>query len=60
MALYGGLDFPANNRLMALLDAHDQVVDETRVPHDRNTLLTYLAPYHAELTGLVVESTYNW
>jgi hypothetical protein len=43
-----------------LLDAHDQVVDETRVPNDLNTILAYLAPYHAELTGLVVESTDHW
>jgi transposase len=45
---------------MALLDAHDQVVTERRLPNDLKTILAYLAPYHAEHTGLVVESTYNW
>jgi transposase len=60
MALDGGIDVHANTSVMALLDAHDQVVDEKRLPHDRNTLLAYLAPYHAARTGLVVESTYNW
>jgi transposase len=60
MALYGGIDLHANNSLIALLDAHDQVVAEKRLPNDLNTILAYLAPYHAELTGLVVESTYNW
>jgi hypothetical protein len=44
MALYGGIDWHANNSVMALLDAHDQVVDETRVPNDLNTILAYLAP----------------
>jgi transposase len=60
MALDGGIDLHANNSLIALLDAHDQVVAEKRLPNDLNTILAYLAPYHAELTGLVVESTYNW
>jgi transposase len=60
MALYGGIDLHANNSLIALLDAHDQVVAGKRLPNDLNTILAYLAPYHAELTGLVVESTYNW
>jgi len=60
MALYGGIDVHANNSVIALLDAPDQVVDEKRLPNDLNTILAYLAPYHAELMGLVVESTYNW
>jgi transposase len=60
MALYGGIDLHAHNSVMALLDAHDQVVDEKRLPNDLNTILAYVAPYHAELMGLVVESTYNW
>src|SRR5262245_53002471 len=45
---------------MALLDAHDQVVDEQRLRNDLHTRLAYLAPDHAALTGLVVESTDNW
>jgi transposase len=45
---------------MALLDARDQVVDETRVPNDLHTILASLAPDHAELIGLVVESTDHW
>jgi transposase len=45
---------------MALLDAHAQGVAEKRLPNALNTILAYLAPDHAALTGLVVESTYNW
>jgi transposase len=60
MALYGGIDLHANNSVIALLDARDQVVEEKRLPNDLNTILAYLAPYHTELVGLVVESTYNW
>jgi transposase len=60
MTLYGGIDVHANNRVIALLDADDQVVAERRLPNDLNTILAYLAPPHAELAGLVVESTDNW
>jgi hypothetical protein len=44
---------------MALRDAHDPVVAEQRLPNALHTILAYLAPDHAELTGLVVEATYN-
>ena len=60
MTLYGGIDLHANNSVIALLDAHDRVVDEKRLSNNLDMILAYLAPYHAELTGLVVESTYNW
>ena len=60
MALYGGIDLHANNSVIALLDAHDQVVEERRLPNDLHTILAYLAPYHAALAGLVVASTSNW
>jgi transposase len=45
---------------MARLDARDQGVADTRLPHDLNTILAYVAPDHAELMGLVVESTSTW
>jgi hypothetical protein len=44
MARYGGIDWHANNRVMALLDAHDQVVAETRLSNDLHTILAYWAP----------------
>ncbi len=42
MALYGGMDLHTNNSVIALLDAHGQVVDEKRLPNDLNTILAYL------------------
>jgi transposase len=60
MKLYGGIDLHSTNSLVALLDEHDQVVGEKRLSNDLNVVLAYLAPYQANLTGLVVESTYNW
>ena len=60
MSLYGGIDLHANNSVVVLINEQDEVIYQKRLPNDLSTLLEQLAPYHAELKGLVVESTYNW
>ena len=60
MSLYGGIDLHANNSVVVLLNAQDQVVYQKRLPNNLPTILEPLAPHHAEIEGLVVESTYNW
>jgi transposase len=59
MPLYGGIDLHANNSVVVLLNEQDEVIYQKRLPNDLLMLLKQLAPYHAELKGLVVESTYN-
>jgi len=60
MSLYGGIDLHANNSVVVLINEQDEVLYQKRLPNDLSTILEQLAPYHAELQGLVVESTYNW
>src|SRR5215831_16412435 len=60
MPLYGGIDLHANNSVVVLINEQDEVIYQKRLPNDLSTILEQLAPYHAELKGLVVESTYNW
>ncbi len=60
MSLYGGIDLHANNSVIVLLNEQDEVIYQKRLPNDLTMILGQLAPYHAELRGLVVESTYNW
>ena len=60
MPLYGGIDLHANNSVVVLLNEQDQVVYQKRLPNDLSTILEVLAPHHADIKGLVVESTYNW
>ena len=60
MSLYGGIDLHANNSVVVLLNEHDEVIYQKRLPNDLTTILGQLAPYRMELKGLVVESTYNW
>jgi transposase len=60
MTLYGGIDLHANNSVIVLINDKDEILYQKRLPNDLMTILTQLAPYQEELTGLVVESTYNW
>jgi transposase len=60
MPLYGGIDLHANNSVVVLLNAQDQVVYQKRLPNDLPTILESFAPHHGEIEGIVVESTYNW
>jgi transposase len=60
MPLYGGIDLHANNSVIALMNEQDEVIYQKRLPNELPTILEQLAPYHAAIEGLVVESTYNW
>src|ERR671924_1512942 len=60
MSLYGGIDLHANNSVIVLLNEQDEVIYPKRLSNDLPAILEQLAPYHAEVKGLVVESTYNW
>lgn len=60
MSLYGGIDLHSNNSVVVLLDEHDQVIYQKRLPDQRPAIPDQLAAYRAEIQGLVVESTYHW
>src|SRR6266478_10161785 len=60
MSLYGGIDLHANNRVIVVINEQDEVIYQKRLPNDLPTILGQLVPYHTEMKGLVVESTYNW
>lgn len=60
MKLYGGIDLHSNNSVLVLIDEEDRVVVEKRLRNDLAQILGELAPYRKKLSGLVVESTYNW
>jgi transposase len=46
--------------VIVLLNEQDEVIYQKRLPNDLPTILEQLAPYHTDIEGLVVESTYNW
>src|SRR5215467_13238748 len=60
MPLYGGIDLHANNSVIVLLNEQDQVIYQRRLANHLPTILEPLALYQADITGVLVESTYNW
>jgi len=60
MPLYGGIDLHANNSVIVLLNEQDQVIYQRRLANHLPTILEQLVPYHTDIQGVVVESTYNW
>src|SRR5919205_3467830 len=60
MSLYGGINLHANNSVIVLLNEQDEVIYRKRLPNALPTILEQLAPYHTEVKGVVVESTYHW
>jgi transposase len=54
------MDLHSNNCVIALLDEDDRPVYRKRLGNDLAMILEALAPYQANIEGLVVESTYNW
>lgn len=57
---YSGIDLHSNNSVVTVTDDSDRVVAEKRLPNDLPKILAFLAPWKAELVGVVVESTFNW
>ena len=60
MTLYCGIDLHGNNVMISLIDAEDKLIDERRLNNDIELIDRHLSRYQSELSGVVVESTYNW
>jgi transposase len=58
--LYAGIDLHSNNLVLAVIDGEDAVMYRKRLPNELSDVLEALAPFRAQLKGVVVESTYNW
>ena len=59
-ALYGGIDLHSNNSVVVVKDAEGKVLYRRRLENDLQRIARALAPYRAGLSGVVVESTFNW
>ena len=60
MALYCGIDLHSRDCWLAMLDKRLEVIWETKVGNDLETILRMLEPHRGELKGVAVESTFNW
>lgn len=57
---YAGIDLHSNNCVVSVIDEADRVCAERRVSNVLADVLMVLQPHHAELKGVVVESSFNW
>ncbi|WP_245254526.1 transposase [Paraburkholderia sp. LEh10] len=57
---YSGIDLHSNNAVLAVIDDQDRVLYCKRLANDLSSIIAVLAPFHEDLQGVVVESTYNW
>ena len=58
--LFGAFDLHSNNCYLAIIDGKDNRVYHQKIPNSPDIILAELKPYKDDLTGIVVESTYNW
>lgn len=60
MSLYAGIDLHSNNNYIGIIDDADHRVYKKKLPNDLSSILLALDRYKKDLTGVVVESTFNW
>ena len=60
MKAYAGIDLHSSNNYLGIIDSQDKRLFSRRLPNCINTIVKALKPYRKTLTGIAVESTYNW
>jgi transposase len=60
MTSYAGIDLHSSNCYLAVIDAQQRRLFSKRLPNSMDHILSSLRPFKDELSGVVVESTYNW
>ena len=55
-----GMDLHSNNTYIGILDEDDKRVFAKRSKNDIGGILEYLKPFQDSVSGIVVESTFNW
>lgn len=60
MKAYAAIDLHSNNSVLSVIDEHGTRLHEHRHPNELPALVEALSAYRDVLTGVVVESTYNW
>ncbi len=60
MELYAGIDLHSTSNYLGIIDEEDKRVFKKKLPNDLNTILQVLEPFKENLSGVAVESTFNW
>jgi len=57
---YIGLDLHSTKTQVCIINEKDHQILNRKYPNELSTILRVLDPYKKEVSGVVVESTYNW
>jgi len=57
---YVGIDLHSTNNYIAIIDHDNKRVFKKKTKNDLRLVVETLKPYQEQITGVVVESTYNW
>ena len=57
---YVGLDLHSVKTQVCIINEKDHQILNRKYPNDLSTILKVLDPYKSEVSGVVVESTFNW
>lgn len=60
MSLYVGIDLHSTNSYIGIINDEQCRIVGCRVPNDKLKILALLRKYKKDISGVVVESTYNW
>ena len=60
MKLYGAIDLHSTNAVCGLLNEQDDVKMRRKVSCELDQVLRVFAPFADDITGIAVESTFNW
>ena len=60
MAMYCGIDLHSRRCYLAILNEERKLVFQGRLDNDLEVVLAALEPYREEISGIAVESTFNW
>ena len=58
--LFCGIDLHSNNSFVVVSDDMDKVLYSRRLANDLKVICDALSPYKSQISGVVVESTFNW
>lgn len=60
MRLYTAFDLHSNNSYLGIVDESGKRVFKRKLGNDPAAIIETLTPFKNDITGIVVESTYNW
>jgi transposase len=60
MKCYAGIDLHSNNAYIAVINENGKLEFKKKTPNDLTMIINNLEKFKSDLSGVVVESTFNW